>query len=163
MNLLDANVLIDAARDYYPMDRFPEFWDWLVAMGEQGSIKIPQEVYEKVTRADDALARWLKANREALLLLEVVDEDLIVSVITVGYAPDLDDLEVEKLNEDPFLIAYALVDPENRRVVSTEVSSPSRTRANRKVPDVCCDFKILCYNTFRLIRELDFRTDWRSG
>ncbi len=28
--LLDANVLIDADRDYYPIDRVPEFWDWIL-------------------------------------------------------------------------------------------------------------------------------------
>ncbi|MCY4508918.1 MAG: DUF4411 family protein [Acidobacteria bacterium] len=28
--LLDANVLIDAHRDYYPLGRVPEFWDWLI-------------------------------------------------------------------------------------------------------------------------------------
>lgn len=161
VNLLDANALIDANRDYYPIDRIPEFWDWLVVMGERGLVKVPREVYDKVTQADDALSRWLKANRDALLLAETVDEDLIIQVIAEGYAPDLTDVDIEKLNEDPFLIAYALADPEHRRVVSTEVSRPSARRANRRVPDVCHRFNITCYNTFTLIRELDFRTDWR--
>ncbi len=162
IDLLDANVLIDANRDYYPIERVPEFWEWLVAMGERGLVKIPQEVYDKVTQANDSLARWLKANRDALLLVEAVDEFLIARVLVEGYAPDLDDVEIEKLNEDPFLIAYALVDPRSRRVVSTERSRPSAIRANRKVPDVCNGLGILCHDTFRLIRELDFRTDWRT-
>lgn len=162
IDLLDANVLIDANRDYYPIERVPEFWDWLVAMGERGLVKIPQEVYDKVTQADDPLARWLKDNRDALLLVEAVDESLIARVLVEGYAPDLDDVEIEKLNEDPFLIAYALVAPGSRRVVSTERSRPSATRANRKVPDVCNGFGISCHDTFRLIRELDFRTDWQA-
>ena len=163
MNLLDANVLIDANRDYYPIDRLPEFWHWLVAMGDRDSVKVPREVYDKVPQADDALSRWLKDHRDALLLTEAVDEDLIRRVIDEGYAPDLNDVEIEQLNEYPFLIAYALVDPEHRRVVSTERSRPSAIRANRKVPDVCDEFDILHYNTFRLIRELDFRTeDWRG-
>jgi len=34
--LLDANVLIDANRDYYPIARIPEFWEWLVYHGEEG-------------------------------------------------------------------------------------------------------------------------------
>lgn len=34
--LLDANVLIDANRDYYPISRVPEFWDWLVHLGHRG-------------------------------------------------------------------------------------------------------------------------------
>ena len=89
IDLLDANVLIDAHRDYYPMDRVPEFWDWLAAMGQQGLVKVPREVYEKVTQANDALSRWLKENREILLLDAVVDGDLIRRVIDEGYAPDL--------------------------------------------------------------------------
>lgn len=27
--LLDANVLIGAHNDYYPIDRMPQFWEWL--------------------------------------------------------------------------------------------------------------------------------------
>lgn len=108
VNLLDANVLIDANRLYYPMDRVPEFWQWLVAMGEQGLIKIPIEVYEKVTAASDDLSHWLKAHRNALLHDEMVDQSLLVRVVQEGYAPDLDDVEQEKLNEDPFLVAYVL-------------------------------------------------------
>ena len=162
IDLLDANVLIDASRDYYPMDRVPEFWDWLAAMGERGLVKIPREVYDKVTDADDELSRWLKNNRQVLLLDELVDEASLARVVAEGYAPDLNDVEIEQLNEDPFLVAYALVDVQQRRVVSTERSRPSATRANRKVPDVCNRFGITCYDTFRFIRELDFRTDWRT-
>ena len=162
LHLLDANALIDANRDYYPIGRVDEFWEWLAVMGERGLVKVPQDVYDKVIDANDDLSKWLKANRGAMLLEETVDEELIAQVIVEGYAPNLTDVEIEKLNEDPFLIAYALADPEHRRVISTENSKPSATRANRKVPDVCEQFGVICYNTFRLIRELDFRTDWRS-
>ena len=31
--LLDANVLIDANRDYYQIERVPEFWEWLISCG----------------------------------------------------------------------------------------------------------------------------------
>lgn len=27
--LLDANILIDANRDYYPVEAVPEYWAWL--------------------------------------------------------------------------------------------------------------------------------------
>ncbi len=36
--LLDANTLIDAKRDYYPIERIPEFWDWLIHQGEQDKV-----------------------------------------------------------------------------------------------------------------------------
>lgn len=168
LHLLDSNTLIDANRDYYPIHRVPEFWAWLVYMGEQGRVKVPQEVYDKVIEANDDLARWLKDNKGAMLLTEDVDSQLLNIVISEGYADDLTDDEIEQLNEDPFLIAYALTDINHRCVVTTEVSKPSRQRANRHIPDVCNDFDVCCLHIFRrrdtpgLIDALDFRTDWNT-
>ena len=158
--LLDANVLIDADRDYYPIQRVPGFWNWLVYLGEQEQVRVPWEVYVKVTDANDDLASWLKDHRDTLLLSENVIPDLVNYVISEGYADDLTDDEIEKLNEDPFLIAYALADSERRRVVTTERSRPSRERANRHIPDVCDGLGVCHRNTVQLIDELDFRTDW---
>lgn len=160
--LLDANVLIDAKRDYYPLDMVPEFWEWLVHMAQQGTIKVPQEVYDKLTDGNqDDLANWLKDNKSALLFDEEADAEIVNMVTEQGYAPDLTESEVGMLNEDPVLIAYALVDTEQRCVVTTEVSRPSRIRANRHIPDVCRDLDVSCCNTFTLLRDLRFRTDWR--
>jgi hypothetical protein len=77
-----------------------------------------------------------------------------------GYAEDLTDDEVEKIGRDPFLIAHALVSPQDRCVVTTEASKPSSQRANRHVPDVCSQFGLTCVDTFELVRQLDFRTGW---
>ena len=168
LHLLDSNTLIDANRDYYPIHRVPEFWAWLVYMGEQGRVKVPQEVYDKVIEANDDLARWLKENRNAVSLAEDVDIQLLNVVLSEGYADDLTDNEIEQLNEDPFLIAYALADINHRCVVTTEVSKSSRQRANRHIPDVCNDFDVCCRHIFRrrdnpgLIDALDFRTDWNT-
>ena len=160
--LLDANVLIDANRDYYPIDRVPEFWDWLIAMGESEQLKVPLEIYEEVTEGNDASADWLKDNRNTLLLDEDACEELVKEVVANGYASDLSDGEIERIGSDQFLIAHALTDLGQRCIVSTEVSKPSKIRANRHVPDVCRDFDVPCLNTFRLIRELDFNTNWNT-
>lgn len=168
LHLLDANVPIDANRDFYPIARVPEFWDWLVYMGEQGRVKVPQEVYDKVTNANDNLAVWLRTNKDAMLLAEDVNPQLLNLVISDGYAANLTDDEIGKLNEDPFLIAYALADINRRCVVTTEVSKPTRERANRHIPDVCNDFGVCCLDIVRrrnipgLIDELDFSTDWNT-
>ena len=113
----------------------------------------------------DDLAEWLKDDQveSALRLDEEVDIGLVQKVTDEGYAPDLRDDEVEKLGRDPFLIAYALVDPTNRTVVTAEVSKPSRTRGNRHIPDVCGDLRVPCCNTFELTTALDFRTDWNDS
>ena len=155
--LLDANVPIDANRDYYPIDRVPQFWEWLVSLGQMGQVKIPREIYEEVTVGNDAVAKWLRENATAMLLEEAVSPQMSARVIEEGYAPDLTDDEIETVGKDPFLIAYALADPAERVVVSNEGSKPGRIRANRHVPDVCRDFDIRPINVYSLIRELDFR------
>ena len=131
--LLDANVLIDANRDYYNMDRVPEFWEWLEEQGRRDRVKIPFELHEEINSGNDALAEWAKNRsvKEALLLDEEADPALVDRTVRIGYAPDLSDDDLGKLGRDPFLVAYALVDGRARCVVTTEISKPKRKRANR--------------------------------
>jgi uncharacterized protein DUF4411 len=161
--LLDANVLIDAARDYYSMEMVPEFWDWLLYQGEIQTAKVPVEIYEEVTESDDELSEWLTrdAVRIALLLGEDVDPALVSRAVCDGYAPDLADDEVLRLGRDPFLVGYALVAADRRCIVTTERSKPSRVRANRHLPDVCDTFGIAVCHTFEFTRSLGFTTRWR--
>lgn len=166
--LLDANTLIDAKRDYFEFDRVPEFWGWLLHHGAKGNIKIPIEIYEEfeeARKADgkrDDLAEWAADAeiRDAMLLNEDADPAFVSRVITEGYCLDPSDQEIETMGRDPFLISHALVDPASRTIVTTEVSKPTRQRANRQIPDVSHNFGIRCVNNFQLLRELNFRTGW---
>lgn len=161
--LLDASALIRAHGDYYPVHRVPEFWNWLFRMAEEGRIAVPVEVYEEVinTKKPDDFVMWIRRRRKTVELKETVQPDFVAAVVDRGYAPDLMVDEIRKLGRDPFLIAYALRDTENRCVVTNERSRPSRQRANRHIPDVCADLNIRCIHMFGLIRELDFRTGGR--
>lgn len=164
--LLDASVLITAKNTYYPLDRVPEFWDWLVHQGELGKVKIPREIYEEITDGTDNLAKWARRDdvENALVLDEEVGIEAVRTITGKGYATDLTDEELIKVGRDPFLIAYALIDPQNRQVVTVEVSKPSNVRANRRIPDVCADFGIHPINTFDLMNTLDFHTTgWRDS
>ncbi|MGD2091720.1 MAG: DUF4411 family protein [Candidatus Aminicenantes bacterium] len=168
--LLDANTLIDAKRNYYPIDRVPEFWDWLVYLGRQKTIKIPREIYEEFSDTKDKhgnkdkLAEWAEQQeiKEALLFAEEVDRSLVNKIVYEGYTPEPTDEDIRKVGRDPFLISYALRDIENRTIVTTEISKPKKKGANRKIPDVCQYFGIRCINTFQMIDELDFSTSWNS-
>ena len=146
----------------------PEFWGWLRHQGAEGNVKIPIEIYEEfeeARRADgqrDDLAEWAADAeiRGAMLLNEDVNPTLVSRVVAEGYCPDPSEQETEKMGRDPFLIAYALVDPASRTIVTTEVSKPTAERANRRIPDVGRELGIRCINNFQLLRELDFRTGW---
>ncbi len=95
--LLDANTLIDAKRDYYPIDRIPEFWDWLVFQGKEGNIKIPIEIYEEFKDKEDSegnkdsLAIWAEQEevRKALLLDEEAEQDLVARITYGGMSRTL--------------------------------------------------------------------------
>jgi hypothetical protein len=161
--LLDANVLITAKNQYYPIHRVPEFWDWLSYMCESGAIKMPLEIVEEITGGSDDLAEWLRDgdNSKALLLDEDVDA-IHVQAVMDRYALDLNEAEIIEVGRDPFLIAYALVAPESRVVVTVEASKPSCKRANRRIPDVCNDLGVQWCNSFQMMTALDFTTGWRA-
>ena len=166
--LIDANVLITAHNLYYPVNGVPEFWAWLNFRAAAGDIKMPLEIYEEVKDGGtdeerDLLFGWVseEANKAALILEEEVDPELVARVVDAGYARDLNDLEIEQIGRDPFLIAYALAAPAERCVVTTEVSAPRKQRQNRKIPDVCASLGASCCDTFTMLRALGFTTGWR--
>jgi hypothetical protein len=156
--LLDANVLIRAHADYYPIDRIGPFWQWLLAMAQADRLKVPREIYGEVSQSPDLLGQWLRQPdvRESIILAEPTNGALVAEVISRGYAPDLNDIEMETVGRDPFLVAAAM-GAGDRVVVTREVSSPKKLRANRRVPDVCRTMGVVCIDDFELWRVLDFR------
>lgn len=159
--LLDANILIRAHEDYYPLDRIPAFWSWLLHQGNVGTIKIPATIYNEIgPHNDDPLGRWArdKASRSALVLPGVVRVPDLQRVYVEGYRVGAvpTDADQDAMGRDPFLIAAAL-GGEHRRVVTREVSKPRKQGANRHVPDVCRDLGISVLTDFDLWRALDFR------
>lgn len=156
---LDANVLIRAHEDYYPIDRVRPFWDWLVAEARSERVKMPLEIYNEINPPEEnSLSSWIK-DREvssALVLTEEIDPEIFNRVLQAGYASGLTDDELVQIGRDPFLATYALMGPD-RVVVTKEVSKPKRTRANRKLPDVCDIMKVPWMDDFQFYRERDFR------
>ena len=102
---------------------------------------------------------WAKDNKAALLLEEDVDIALVRRVTIQGYAPDLTDIEIEIVGRDPFLVAHALADADNRMVVTGEVRS-NKQRQNRPIPSVCDALGVKSCDQWQFGRNLDFRTDW---
>lgn len=156
--LLDANVLIRAHEDYYGLEQVPQFWEWIVAQAEADVLKLPYEIFEEISVSTGPLGVWINdsATKKSLVLDETVDPAALNHVLVDGYAPDLNDSEIEKIGRDPFLIAYALTGTD-RVVVTKETSKPSKTRANRKIPDVCNDLSASCTTDFAFFKAAGFR------
>jgi hypothetical protein len=129
-------------------------------MADAGVVKMPFEIHSEIATSKGALKDWLTdpSNSKMLLLDAQIDPLNLNKVIEGGYAPDLNDSEVEKIGRDPFLVGYALPYGTAVTVVTKEVSAPSKQRANRKVPDVCKAIGVRCINDFAFYRELNFKT-----
>jgi hypothetical protein len=163
--LLDSNVLIDANRDYYPIDRVPEFWSWLEDLGTRGIVKVPFEILDEFRTGNDALGTWARDSQveDVLLLDEEADTSLVQRATGEGYGRGLTDVQLERIGRDPFLLAYCLVNPADRCVVTTEFSKPTATGHNRRLPDVCGSFGVSCLHTYQLTRQLNFSTSWNRS
>ena len=132
--LLDANVLIQAHEEYYPLDRIPQFWVWLVEEAVAGYAKMPFEIHNEIADAEGPLKDWITTPevKNTLILPEEVDQGLFNQVLDNAYAPNLKDDELEEAGQDPFLIAYGLMGPER-------VLSPKKyPNPQRNVADVRC-------------------------
>lgn len=170
MHLIDANIFITAHNTYYPTNRIPEFWSWVLSRAEAGFIKMPVEMIEEVQAGTgdaekDLLFDWLQQEGvvDTLRLDEEVDSDHLQKVLDDGYGKNLTEVDLEKIGRDPFIMAYAMASPADRHVVSNEISRPNAQGANRKIPDICKQFGLNSCNAFGLIRQLDFKTAWDAG
>jgi hypothetical protein len=160
--LLDASTLINAHRNWYALNRVPEFWKWILYHAEAGTVKLPPEIYAEVENGNDELAAWMKQadHKRALRLTE--DADLAkVQTVLAKYGDDPSEADLIKIGQDPFLIASAL-GHDDRCVVTAEVSKPGKQEANRKVPNVCNDCGVVWQSPVDFINDLDFTTGWAS-
>lgn len=157
--LLDANVLIRAHEDYYPLDRLPQFWDWVIEAALAGHIKMPFEIYEEIAIYKGALSDWIcdSNTKKALILNEDVSGDHLQRVLDEGYGGDLTDSDLIKMGKDPFLVAYGMTSSD-RIIVTKETSKPSAQKGNCKVPDVCNRMNVIYVRDFELYRLLNFNT-----
>ena len=125
--LIDANVLIRAHEDYYPIDRVPQFWQWLEQEARVNRLKMPLEIFSEIADSKGPLRDWICGPdvKKALVLDEEAAQDLLDEVLTEGYGEDLTEVDLEKIGSDAFLIAYALAE-RDRVVVTKETSRPKK-------------------------------------
>lgn len=160
--LLDASTLINAHRNWYALNRVPEFWLWILHHAEAGTVKLPSEIYAEVENGSDELSAWMKDADHKKVLRLTEDADLAkVQTVLANYGDDPSEADLIKIGQDPFLIAAALGHTD-RCVVTAEVSNSSKQGANRKVPNVCDDCGVLWQSPIEFINELDFTTGWES-
>ena len=157
--ILDASILIDAARYYYPNIGVPVFWDWLLHLGHAGLATISKAVWNKVSLWDDPLGDWLKLPEVVDTLVDL-DEEVGMGteeyVVRTSYGRHFDKRERGKIGEDSTLVALALKTA-GTCLVTAEKSSPRKLRHKRKLPDICQEHDIHCIDLLEFVREANFK------
>ncbi len=120
--LIDANSLIIVDRTYYSHYIVPEFWSWLEFQARKNVCKIPPRIFDEITPRDEKFKKWVNKNKNDLLLVQDARDETINHVLKKGYGENLKEVELNDIGNDHFLIASAMIDTENRCVVTCRFS-----------------------------------------
>jgi hypothetical protein len=158
MYLLDANVFIQARKQYYPFENFQGFWDWLDDEQTNGVLASIQMVDRELLDGDDQLIAWTKERQQVGWFLPVDDEMTQlkfreVADWTMGQSLYTWPNQTKFLKgADPWLIAKAAA--MGAVVITQETFDPNANSHKVKIPNVCHAFDVRCLNTLDMIREL---------
>lgn len=153
---LDTNVLIQPWQKYYSPILCPDYWEILNQLGAQGTLFIPQAVFDEIAKSDDDLLDWLKSSRIPVLKVDgSVTSQLQRIYQTNEKHKFLVDNTKQRSLADPWVIAHAL--NENAIVVTKEEKVTAMNSNRIKIPNVCDNMGVPWMNDFQLVKELNIR------
>lgn len=135
----DANIIITLER-YMPSDVHPGVWEQLEDLIADGRGKMPREVYEELTHADDGCAAWAAARAG---FIEEPQDPAIIAVASEITCAHPGWVRERKNAADPWLVAharvggYSIVTNERRR-------GPGVTDPKLGIPNVADEHGVLC-------------------
>jgi predicted nucleic acid-binding protein len=154
--LLDANVFITAARQYYPFDFAPGFWKCLEEHAKTERVQSIDRVKDELLRGKDDLADWAKgAFAGAFASTSHPDVLAIFAQIMTWAQSQSQFMDAAKAQfagcADGWLVAYARV---HGLVVVTHETYSADARNKIKIPNVCRAFSVEHVDTWAMLRGL---------
>lgn len=137
---LDSNFLIDAKNLHFPIDGKPEFWNWLIHLGKNGILRIPETVHAEVTRGNDDLVEWVNTHQKIFFCNTLECMCSLPSALE-GYGRP-SETELDFLNADSYVIAHAMAS--GGTVVTGEKPKHTAIIKNKKIPTVCDTLRVPC-------------------
>jgi hypothetical protein len=161
--VVDSNFFIEAHRVNYPLDVASSFWNKVKQLADDGRIvsidKVKNELYDK----NDALENWCKNNlpedffKDTSLIMKAYGQVSSWAISKSNhYLPKALNEFLDADEADAFIVAYALTQPDNRVIVTQEISEPAR-KNKIKIPDACIALNLRYVNTMGMFRELGER------
>lgn len=158
---LDANVLINFHRNFYPFDIAPAFWRQLIEKGNFKVIlldKIKNEIYSN----EDQLSEWLKTNEVSFATKKSGDANILPNYTKI-LASIMDNQQYKESAKsefasvaDSWLCALALT---YDHVIVTQETYEPHIKRRVKIPNVCNEFNITYINLQQFVREIGIRFD----
>lgn len=159
--IVDSNILIEAYKRNYHLDVVHSFWKKLTELANDGKIisidRVRSEIYDN---REDELKSWCVDNLPVSFFKdskEVIREYTSMVAWAQSKSAHFKHSAIADFSElgraDAWLISYALANPQERVLVTQEVSDP-RNKTVIKIPDACKENKIRCINTMQMFKEL---------
>lgn len=156
--VLDSNVFIESAKNYYAFDIAPKFWLALIEQHENNRLISIERVKEEIDKGKDQLKDWSSENTD---IFQSSKELSVVKEFSKIMQWVNDSKHYTRAAKDEFaniadgwLVAYAKA--ENLKVVTMEVSDP-KAKSKVPIPIICREFQVSCCNTFQMLRELNIQ------
>jgi hypothetical protein len=143
-----------ALRRIYPPDVFPGAWQAVSEMAECGRIISSAEVLIELEDQEDIVTDWARNYRQIFIPLLTEIQQKAVEIL--GKFPNLLDLNNQKSNADPFVIATAII---NGCVIVTEEEPTGGGAKLIKIPNVCKAVGIQCIHLLDMLRAEQVRLD----
>lgn len=161
---LDANILINAHWDYYPIDVFPGFWDFLSNNITVGRILIIDRVRGEI-KSLPQLVQWIDQVADSTFVSTVIQPAIADTYGRMAdwvqgnpqYLPAAEDKFAR--DADGWLVAYGYIS--DSVVVTNEVFDPN-VRIRVPIPNLCDEFDVEYKNALDMLRDLDARFHWQQ-
>jgi predicted nucleic acid-binding protein len=154
--LLDSNIFIAAARQYYRFEFAPGFWKCLEEHGKTGRVQSVDRVKDELLRGKDDLAEWAK-NVFGDAFASTGDSDVLATFGRImswaqSQSQFMDAAKAEFAGcADGWLVAYAKV---YGLVVVTQELFSADARKRVLIPNVCKAFDVEYVNTWEMLQAL---------
>lgn len=158
--VLDTNFFVQAHRMHYPFDIFPSFWNKVKELAEVGVIVSLDKVRNELVHNKDHLTDWIETNlpKDFFQSSEVIINQY--SAVASWAASRSSHYTQAALNEflnvdeaDAWLVAYSLVDCQNRILITHEIPQP-QGRKKIKIPEACNATGVAFMDTITMMRQI---------
>ena len=164
IELLDADVLIAAHRNYYAPDLCPGFWDCLSHFLFSGRLLIIDRVYVEIDHPQE-LVSWVRhvsagspVNTSASDVVQAFTDIMNWVQHNSQFTPVAKGAFATKA--DGWLVAYSVV---NGTCVVTNERFDPEVRKDVKLPNVCRQFGVDYQDTYAMLRDIGAQFNWEPS